>query len=389
LAASIERRQRAISAEEAALLKEIAEFDRAESWRGDGALSMTAWLMGHCRIGPARARTLVGAATKVDGLPRLSDELSAGRLTLDVFAPLADAATPQSDAHLAKEAPHLSPKQARQLAAAARGERDADAVGQFKGRTLHLNDDKCTIWARFTKDGYARVKSALVGRARLHTHPSAADDDYEPFEARLADALVQICTEQGKRRGGPDSGSGSGSVVFGGTATTMVVHADLALLLEGDGHGYASIEGVGPISAEVARRLACDAKITLSVHGGDGSVLDQFPLRREPTDAQRIEIARRDQGCRFTGCPCTTVTDVHHIVWSSKGGPTVLSNLITLCTGHHSRIHELGWKMAGDANATVTFTSPHGKTISSVPSPLWRGPGPGPGPSKGTRPARK
>jgi hypothetical protein len=126
----------------------------------------------------------------------------------------------------------------------------------------------------------------------------------------------------------------------------------------------------------VARRLACNADITLSVHGPDGTCLDQFPFQRDPTDRQRIEISRRDKGCRYPGCPCSHVTDVHHMNWSSKGGLTVMSNLITLCTAHHSRLHELGWKVEGDANSKVTFVGPHGQRVSSVPSPTWRGGGP-------------
>jgi hypothetical protein len=63
---------------------------------------------------------------------------------------------------------------------------------------------------------------------------------------------------------------------------------------------------------------------------------------------------------------------VHHLRHWINGGPTVLSNLITLCPAHHSRVHELGWKMSGDANELVTFTSPHGRQSISSPSPAWR-----------------
>jgi hypothetical protein len=160
--------------------------------------------------------------------------------------------------------------------------------------------------------------------------------------------------------------------VFGGASTTIVVHADLSLLIGGDGEGAATIEGLGPISAEVARRLSCDAAHTISVEAPDGTILDQFPWRRFPSTAQRIEIARRDSGCRFPGCGYNLITNVHHLRHWIQGGPTVLSNLITLCAAHHSRVHELGWKMSGDANEVVTFTSPHGRASTSSPSPVWR-----------------
>jgi hypothetical protein len=63
---------------------------------------------------------------------------------------------------------------------------------------------------------------------------------------------------------------------------------------------------------------------------------------------------------------------VHHVVWASKQGPTVLSNLLTLCVSHHSRVHELGWKVHGDANAKVIFIDPHGRQLVSTPSPAWK-----------------
>ena len=86
----------------------------------------------------------------------------------------------------------------------------------------------------------------------------------------------------------------------------MVVHTDLERLLYGDGYGHASIEGVGPISAEVARRLACNADITLSFDAPDGTSLDQKQLERDPSEAQRIEIRRRDKGAASRGAAART-----------------------------------------------------------------------------------
>jgi hypothetical protein len=363
LAHRIEQHQRAISARQRALLRDIAEFDQTESWRGDGALSMTGWLQNRCRISAATARSYVATATKLGVLPRLADAFSEGSLTLDVLAPIASVATPESDADLASDSVHWTPWQARELASEVRGMRDADSARRHENRCLRFDDARCTLWAQLTKDKYALVKSAIVGRARLHNHPSASDPDYEPFERRAADALVEVCTERGRRDGG---------TLFGGAAATVVVHADLSLLEGGDGEGRASIGGLGPISAEVARRLSCDAKLMLSLDAPDGTCLDQYPLRRSPTTAQRIEVRRRDTGCRFPACGYTIITDVHHIVPVEHRGPTVLSNLITLCAAHHSRVHELGWSMRGDANENVTFTSPHGRASVSSPSPTWR-----------------
>jgi len=373
LAESIGRHQRVISEHEGAMLGDIAEFDRTEAWRGDGSLSMRDWLVAHCRVSRARARTLVEAAAKAHDLPALSEALGNGRLTLDVFAPLAAVATPETDADLARASEHWTPRQARQLVAEVKGATDADAAAQSQRRFVRFDDERRMVWAQLTGDGYALVKSAVLSRARRHDHPSANDPDYERFESRCADALLQICVEQGQKKAQARTGTNS-APVHGGARTTMIVHTDLDRLLYGDGYGHASIQGVGPISAEVARRLACNAHITLSFEAPDGSSLDQKQLERDPNEGQRIEIRRRDNGCRFPGCGCRNVTDVHHIVWASKQGRTVMSNLLTLCVAHHSRVHELGWKMDGDAQAEVRFISPQGRVFVSSPSPTWRRP---------------
>ena len=356
------------------MLREIAEFDQKEAWRGDGSLSMRDWLVAHCRISRSRARTLVDAAAKVKDLPALAGALSEGRLTLDVFAPLAGVATPATDADLASVSEHWTPKQARQLVAEIKGSSDAQAAAQFQRRYVRFDDERCLVWAQLTGDAYALVKSAILGRARRHDHPSANDPDYVRFESRCADALLDICIEQGRRKQPSVGANAASGPVHGGGRTTMIVHTDLDRLLYGDGYGHASIQGVGPISAEVARRLACNADITLSFDDAEGTSLDQKTLQRDPSDAQRIAIRRRDNGCRFPGCGCRNVTDVHHIVWASKQGRTVLSNLLTLCVAHHSRVHELGWKMDGDAQSEVRFTSPQGRVFVSSPSSTWRPP---------------
>jgi hypothetical protein len=110
----------------------------------------------------------------------------------------------------------------------------------------------------------------------------------------------------------------------------------------------------------------------VSLDGSEGSCLDLKPLQRYPSTAQRTEIRRRDNGCRFPGCAFANYTDVHHMVLFTEGGKTTLDNLITLCSSHHHAVHEIGWKMSGDANAKVTFTGPHGRSSTSSPSPVWR-----------------
>ncbi len=160
--------QRVISEHEAAMLRDIAEFDATEAWRGDGALSMRDWLVARCHISRARARTLVAAATKTGELPALSSALADGRLTLDVLAPLAAVATPQTDADLAKAAEHWTPRQARQFVAEVKGATDAEAAAQVQRRFVRFDDQRNLIWAQLTGDSYA---AGQVGPGRSGPSP--------------------------------------------------------------------------------------------------------------------------------------------------------------------------------------------------------------------------
>ncbi len=371
------------------MLREIAEYDQAEAWRGEGFLSMEAWLAGRCRMSSARARTLVSTARRTENLPALAGAVSEGQLTFDVVAPLAAVATRSNEASLCEKASQWTPKQARQAAADLRGATKANSAAAFGRRCVRFNDERSSLWAQLTPDSYALVKSALVGRARRHDHPSASDPDYSEFQSRCADALVEFCAgptglkenskakPEGRARSTTDKTRSTGSTEFTQSTpshapqASMVVHVDLDRLLHGDRYGEAAIEWVGPISADVARRLACDADITVSFESPGGTVLDQKPLERDPTPAQRIAVHRRDGGCRMTGCGRHTLTDVHHMKPVEEGGRTELSNLITMCVPHHSRVHELGWRMEGDAQAEVRFISPHGQILRSTPVRPW------------------
>jgi len=390
-------------------LADIAEFDRAQAWRGDGAVSMVAWVTGQCGVSTSTARQWVQSAVNLESLPCLAEGLASGALSLDLVEPLAEVASPSDDAALREASTHWSVRQARELAtwhrareeaaaeakaaaragakAAAADPTDPDpdedvAVGgsaarEFEHRTLRFNDSRRSLWVAFTRDDYAVVKSALVGRVAAEKReaeensgaaPASDPVGYVPYDQRLYDELMDLF-QMGSRAGTP---SGSGRSARAAIRPRVVVHAPLELLVGCSDGAVAEIAGVGPIPIAVVRRLACDANVDLAVEDREGSILDQGRARRDPTPVQRIEIDRRDKGCRFPGCSYTEFTNIHHIVHWADGGLTDLYNLVKVCDRHHRAVHELGWTVSGDANGVLTFTSPHGRLMQSVPSPTWR-----------------
>ena len=365
LVASVIQHHRAISAHHSQLLAAVVELDRRKAWRVDGATSMVAWLVQQCGVAAATAREWVTAATKLKELPKISDALSQGKLSFDQVKPLVEVAKPETDAKLAQQATHWSAKQVRELAIAARQQSDEHATSSFTRRFLRFDDRRRMLTGVLPEDQYAVVKGSLVARASRRLKERA------PFDQRMADALVALCKRDGA---GKQSQDGDAAARAGGMSRnrpTVVVHADFEFLAGGD--GGAELDVLGPLSREAARRIACDAKVLVSADTPSGQSLNLGRTRRDPSDAQRIEIRRRDKGCRFPGCTHTEFTDVHHVLHWTNGGATDLSNLVELCDQHHRFVHEMGWRIAGDANVELSFRSPTGRMTTSTPSPAFRG----------------
>jgi hypothetical protein len=364
LIASVTQHHRAISAHQSQLLAAVVELDRRKAWRVDGATSMVAWLVQRCGVAAATAREWVTAASKLHQLPRISDALSQGKLSFDQVKPLVEVAKPETDAKLAEQATHWSAKQVRELAIANRNQSDQQASGSYARRFLRFDDRRRSLAGVLPEDQYAVVKSSLIARASRRLR------DRTPFDQRMADALVEVCKRDTQGTGG--GGASRGKARAGGMRRdrpTVVVHADMSYLA--GGAGGADLDVLGPVSREVARRLACDAKVLVSADGPGGQSLNLGRTRRDPSDAQRIEIRRRDKGCRFPGCTHTEFTDVHHVKHWVDDGPTDLDNLVELCDQHHRYVHEMGWKISGDANVELTFRSPTGRLSTSTPSPAF------------------
>ncbi len=363
LVASVAQHHRAISAHQSQLLAAVAELDRRRAWRVDGATSMVAWLVQRCGVSAATAREWVTAAAKLPSLPKIADALSQGKLSFDQVKPLVEVAKPETDAQLAEQATHWSAKQVRELALATRDQSDERSTGFYTRRFLRFDDRRRSLTGTLPEDQYAVVKSSLIPRA------SRGGRDRTPFDQRMADALVSVCKAA---TAGPGShpNAATGPAQAGGARRnrpTVVVHADMTFLAGGE--GGAELDVLGPVSREVARRLACDAKVLVSADRADGRSLNLGRTRRDPSDPQRLEIRRRDKGCRFPGCTHTEFTDVHHVRHWVDGGETDLDNLVELCDHHHRCVHEMRWKMSGNANAELIFQSPTGRRSASTPSP--------------------
>ena len=128
------------------------------------------------------------------------------------------------------------------------------------------------------------------------------------------------------------------------------------------------------VSAETARRMACDAGTVTMHHGPGGEILDVGRRARTISPALRRALAARDRHCRFPGCS-NRRCDGHHVKHWADGGRTALDNLVLLCRRHHRAVHEQGFRVTVDAAGGVHFLGPDGQPWPEAPAaPAWTGP---------------
>ncbi|MGH3933648.1 MAG: DUF222 domain-containing protein [Pseudonocardiaceae bacterium] len=130
----------------------------------------------------------------------------------------------------------------------------------------------------------------------------------------------------------------------GGERPQVVVTVPLAVL---QGRiGSASLGLGGPINADVARRIACDARVIPVVLGARGEPLDVGRASYTVPAAIRRAVVIRDGGCAFAGC-CAPARwcDIHHVTHWADGGPTSVRNCVALCGRHHRLVHHSAWRI--------------------------------------------
>jgi Domain of unknown function (DUF222) len=173
---------------------QIAEFDRHEAWRRDGATSMAAWLVAACGLSRHSANIEVAVARGLQGLPTIAKAASEGWLSWDQLIALVDIATPDTDADLAAEAPSWTADQLQALARSARRRRGDTETAERPQHLRYGHNQRRGGWdisGHFDDDQGAVIGVALDRLTQAH-NTADADGNYEPIESRRADALSEL-----------------------------------------------------------------------------------------------------------------------------------------------------------------------------------------------------
>src|SRR4051812_4341838 len=214
------------------------------------------------------------------------------------------------------------------------------------GQTMH---GQRTIVGTLTPEVGEKLAKALAVAAA-----KAGKDDDRTWRQRQHDALADLADSYLAHHHTPS---------FDGAPRTVIITMDLETLEGRLRDAWLTLPSGAQISAQTARRLACDAELVPVVLGAKGELLDIGQADHEFTAAQRRAAWVRDQGrCAFPGC-CNPPAQLHHIIWRSRQGPTSVDNAAWLCHYHHWLTHEGGWTLQRDPvdKKSYLWTGPHGQ----------------------------
>ena len=131
------------------------------------------------------------------------------------------------------------------------------------------------------------------------------------------------------------------------------------------------LDGYGPITAAMARRIAADTTATWRrlLTDDRGHVLHASTTGYRPTAAMVATVLARDQHCTFPGCRrAARYNDIDHVKAWRKGDRTTPANLTSLCRRHHRLKHSGRWRVRrDDASGVMTWTNRRGRTYRNRP----------------------
>ena len=414
------------------LLVLVREFDARSGW--SGCTSCAHWLSWRTGLAPGAAREHVRVARALGNLPKLSDAMRRGVISYSKVRAVTRVATPENEQALLDVAKCGTAAHVEQVV---RGWRRVDRIAEKTEerrrqekrslRTWVDDDGMVVVQGRLTPEVGAVLRRALEAACDQMRGESAADGSEDAtakalaqdvaaveeslvptFAHRQADAIGLLA--ECALAGGLDRGTA-------GDRYQVVVHVDSGALTDEQdvpAGTYRSAElasepcgGAEPVeraehvpagtpapaptstaaqsqtvldeaggihvSAETARRLACDAATVTMQHGPAGEILDVGRRTRTISPALRRALAARDGTCRFPGCQ-NRRCDAHHVQHWADGGATRLDNLVLLCRRHHRVVHEEGFRITLDATGEVEFLRPDGRPFPAAPPPpLWTG----------------
>ena len=193
--------------------------------------------------------------------------------------------------------------------------------------------------------------ASIAGRAVSGTADGAARSSAGRAASSTADGAA--FSTAGRAASGTAGGAAPSSSIAGGgepfADICVVAHVD-----DETGRLVAETPDGHKLPSAVFERLACNARFTGVLYGGEGSPIWRAKSQRRASDPQRQILFARYGGC-FHCSAHPGLCQIHHIKPVSAGGKTVLKNLVPVCWDCHNLIHHHRWwiKLHPDGDHTL------------------------------------
>ncbi|MEU6269444.1 HNH endonuclease signature motif containing protein [Saccharopolyspora shandongensis] len=348
----------------------IAEADHRALHTETTARSLQVWLQGLLNIDPRDAKTRVTVARNVEDrrslygetmppdMPDTAAALTEGaiglehaRVIVNGIRRLPDYArchqVAEVETTLTGYARTMSPRELEKLAERIRYLLDQDGAhrneeNQHEARELHYattRDGMTVIKAKLDRETGAKF-AALIEPLAAPRPEIDGEKDPRTVGQRNADGFAALLDLALDHDGMPRTG---------GQRPQMTISIDFDDLKRG--LGFVNEDGMPgtlnterAITAQNARRIACDAEVLPIVLDGDSLPLDVGRAKRTAPTHIRAALLRRDGVCAFPGCDRPPGTpEAHHVQHWVNGGATNLDNMVMLCAHHHRTLHNQRW----------------------------------------------
>ena len=160
----------------------------------------------------------------------------------------------------------------------------------------------------------------------------------EPYDRRMADALLHLVRGSGPCREGAAAGAGKPAVVVTIDATTL----------------SAEVIGEGPIPLSAAVEAAARGDVFAAVRDMTGITMNFGRSRRLASALQKLALLAQDRHCQYPGCDTRYGTlHAHHLLDYENGGLTDLVNFALLCSRHHRHVHVTGQQLRRRSDCSI------------------------------------
>jgi hypothetical protein len=345
-----------VAAGEARLMAYIGEFDERRAWAVPGVLSCAHWLSRRLGMGQNAAGERVRVARALRQLPETSAAFAAGQLSFTQVRAISRVASPEDEQSYIGMARHATGGQLERLVSgirrarkllnrrkAAEVEGGDPAVERIRVFTRYDDDgDLCITIRAGAADGAILLAAIEAARTDLDARGDAdlsAESSDGPEQATRGDALLRLCRAY--------------------LDTRAAAHPDRA------------------------RRERSQLTVQIDPISGwarlpDGELLPpgSFDLGRQsrhPSQPLRDLLGAVDgERCPYPSCTRRRKLHAHHVIEWINGGPTDLSNLVLMCSRHHTLGHADGIRLTlNTATRALTIATAAGRPVPHRPEWPW------------------